>query len=459
MKWAVWWALVLTPWLEAECVAGDPSLRWAPLRGKEVTFRRDEIFHGYSGEFQAPIQDGAFTAYGIRIEVDESEYRVLGSKALSSIKRFPALIELHTDQGTRTVVVHRYGTRFYWSSHWGFRFKVGREPFALIDADADGKIGEVGEDFVVTAQSLVASRFVGEVWTRTGSWLVRRNPKGAGLQAARCPGFRPRKHPLTQAWCLLQATRMAAGCCPLAWDEERATSATKHARYLVLNNPRPTLSQKDPHEEEPGRPGYSEEGHTAGQAGIISFNNTSPLDHVREHIGTVYHLEDLLDHGHSAGAIGVHKEIGVISFHSSLGTTYSFWPHGPVVWVWPPHGAQQVPQSFNGKGEVPMPIPGKEGEWRTRIGQCIMAKLSGYSSARCDLRVFPRRRSRKPEATPVPGWMTSPSQPIGRLPTNDGLVVLAPQAPLPGNTVFECQLRIETEHEGTFRYTWNFRTR
>src|SRR5262249_8085555 len=79
----------------------------------------------------------------------------------------------------------------------------------------------------------------------------------------------------------VNAHRQAAGLAPvLVADPELARACKAHCNYLVKNAGHPSVQGAGMHEEDPKLPGYSAEGHRAGQASVIAY--VDPLTSVDE---------------------------------------------------------------------------------------------------------------------------------------------------------------------------------
>ncbi len=109
--------------------------------------------------------------------------------------------------------------------------------------------------------------------------------------------------------------RQLAGLDPAAFDDTIAKGAAAHANYLAINNIAPSLAA---HTEDPEIPGYTPEGHAAGQASDICWG--PPANAVDELMSELFHripvLRPAIERigvGHASGG-----RITVIDLQSGL---------------------------------------------------------------------------------------------------------------------------------------------
>jgi hypothetical protein len=250
------------------------------------------------------------------------------------------------------------------------------------------------------------------------------------------------------AFFLINAQRQRIDSPPLEWDEEIAAGCRLHARYCQLNN-------CGGHEERPGFPGYSEAGERSGKESIVGRTHADCARALGEQLRTAFHCAsavspDLVKTGFAAEGNTFVMNIarGLKKAHRAYQAHY----RGEVSFFWPPHGARDVLTAFNPTGEVPMPLPGRERDWKARIGQAVFARVGGRGAFEIVLR--------DPAGTPVEGTHTSPPEGISIdfSPDNHGLVCLAPDGPLRPKTRYRAEVY---EGEGARRLViaWSFRTR
>lgn len=177
-----------------------------------------------------------------------------------------------------------------WRYHAGeaVRFKLGRGIIALIDANANGVHGEFGIDGILIEKTIHAiplqqKMLIGLLDAK----LHDIPPDGSSLRMEYelIPGTRPQRAALA----FLNYLRRAHGLSPVRLDPKLSRGCTEHAEYLTANA---WNGSQDPHEQDPKRPGASEEGHAA--AGVSVIVKRPPIAALRANYVTWYHRFGLM---------------------------------------------------------------------------------------------------------------------------------------------------------------------
>ncbi|MEK7469893.1 MAG: CAP domain-containing protein [Planctomycetota bacterium] len=390
-------------------------------------------YQGYADGIEHPIEGQSFEAYGHEITLDRNgaQPTVTVAGKATKIARFPWILKLGSGGEARAIEIVSHGERLMWTSHWGATFQLDQQPFAVIDADGDGVLWEIGEDAIIGPDSSTATRYTGGAWTTKGGWTLA--PDGPRLRASAialsCP---PEMH---KAWCRFNVERQAAGCQPVAWDEELARGCRAHVAYLARNDVRG-------HDEDPSKPGFTEIGRTAAKQSVLGYQYADPLEAIIEQFRTAYHLENVMKPGLLSSAMAIQ---GTHFACNTEGGKSESVQSGSVAWVWPAHGRRDAFRVFNAGGEQPMPVPGHEKDYQMTLGQVVCAKVT---PGKWDLVVETAAGQR------IEGVLTFPGKGIAGKPDNDELVILAPAASLPVG-----MLRATLSRDGAIERRWWFATR
>jgi uncharacterized protein YkwD len=150
----------------------------------------------------------------------------------------------------------------------------------------------------------------------------------------------------------VNAFRRSAGLGRVEADESLTSACRKHAEYLLRNSGHPATQGLAAHGEDPKLPGYSEEGHRAGQASDIAFG-VEPLGAVDAWMASFFHRVPLLDPALKRVGLGTATDpkrgpISVLDVQSGTGSGV------PI--VYPADGQTGVQRNYK-SGERPDPIP------------------------------------------------------------------------------------------------------
>lgn len=425
--------------------ADEPA--WKPVAVEVGTLDPAADLHGYFDGFEHAIDGDTFEAYGQKIALVQNgtawSYR-LGDGAPVACRAWPTVVAFGEGPAKRAVWIAARGNALAWTSCYGARFKLGTHAFVMVDADADGALFEPEQDGIVGPYSRTASQFLGTAWTEGDVWELRAAGAGAEQRAFALPR-KEASHPINDAWRLFNAARAAAGCRYVKWSEESARGCRAHVDYCERNG-----SQELREDEE--KPGYSDEGDTAGRQSVQAIIYDVPREAVLDSLSTTRALSCLLSPDLAECAMAIAGRTFCANYNgdrSGPGHT------GPVQWVWPPHGTRDLVLAFNDNGELPMPVPGLELDHYHDLGHAVVAKVDDTGD-----NFVLELTTEKGEK--IGGTLTCPNGAVPDHPgikeDNMGLVILAPDKHLPKNTVFRARLRFTLEGEREVVREWTFAT-
>ena len=220
-----------------------------------------------------------------------------------------------------------------------------------------------------------------------------------------------------------------------------AGACLSHVKYCIRHSWRN-------HYQEEGKAGYSEAGDDAAKESVLGFAYGSTREAMLEQIATAYHMAACINPEVERSGMAIE---GTVFACNVMGATERELPTGRVKFVWPPHGATDVQRGFNNTGELPMPIPGSESDYRMKIGQVIMARVDGEGPYALKVTT--------PRGAAIEGTLTTPSNGVDNpgIDENNGLVILAPHSALPANTLLTATLTIGSGKDQVVR-VWRFKT-
>jgi hypothetical protein len=228
----------------------------------------------------------------------------------------------------------------------------------------------------------------------------------------------------------------------LKLERETCDGAQKHAEYLV-QNPEQADKWPDAHEEYRDKPGYTPEGHWAGNHANVVSGIDEPKAAVDGWIGTFYHRLPMLAPELVRVGWGQAGQISVLDVSSFVGPPASDW-----IVPFPYDGMSGVPVHFQGH-EAPNPVPEEPDQ---DFGYPITLQLGQTSpdqpAPEITLRLFDGK-------TEVPCWFSSPSKPTNPQAVPANAWCLIPKAPLKPGTSYS----VSAEWYGSGKkLDWSFKT-
>jgi hypothetical protein len=168
-------------------------------------------------------------------------------------------------------------------------FKADSETFRIVDADMDGVFGEHREDMLLSYDTNTLCLFRGEAWTEEHGHRVKVE-KGQ-IYTGQLPV--PPIKPLTEAdcekaLCLMNSYRQRGGIDAVWMDQTLSDHVRLHCEWMDKNG-------RFSHPEQPGTPGYTQEGHNAGMASVLGTGVGSLIDGMTMQILTAFHRQQVLD--------------------------------------------------------------------------------------------------------------------------------------------------------------------
>jgi len=171
------------------------------------------------------------------------------------------------------------------------------ETLRFYDADYDGKYFEPGVDWVALASSNHAVTWVeGFILKDRRVVLVTFDDATARAEFRLEPLGPSLTHMERRVYSLMNRVRLHYGLHPVDLDDRLSGWCRSHSRYLRLNN-------TTGHDEDPAKPGYSIEGHKAGNASGLAFAWTGPRSFFAL-FDTPLHGYDLASPMFTKGAVG-----------------------------------------------------------------------------------------------------------------------------------------------------------
>jgi hypothetical protein len=234
----------------------------------------------------------------------------------------------------------------------------------------------------------------------------------------------------------LNARRLQNGLVPLWLDEEASRRCVLHARYMQING-------EQAHEEDPRRPGYTEDGARAGMSS--SLGGSEELADMADRIcRQFFHRFSALDS--QTGAFGLAAAHGYSLVDGASVTSARPWTDPVLV---PAPGSRDQPRFF-ATSERPLAYP--EG---ATPGFPITLQFHGGPDPvveQAELTAL----GRKP--APVAVWTSWPGSPANAtFPHNYAAICLIPQRPLEPGTTYRVDVRYQRGEE-TITASWTFET-
>jgi hypothetical protein len=355
----------------------------------------------------------------------------------------------------RQLLVAHAQTGWWATSASLLKGKQGGTEVLLLDADLDGgfagqndwlAFGEGSLHRVEPALRLVADGdFLGsyELITMARSARLVVQPLGQGKDANRLQ------------WLALLVTnefRTSVGLPPTRLDPVRCDGCQKHALYLQLNN----YDYSKPwdgvgsHDEVPGNPGYTKEGHRAAKRHATSGTPDAALG-IREQTGSMLHRLSYL--GAATGGLGVGAIAGA---NNSSAAGYSV-VGGPTaspknlseVVVVPAPGQRNVPSRI--KTERPN-VEDDPSFYRRARGYPISVTWGSLGVTQSSLQLFDGRGKR------VSGRCFTPEKAVhSTRPSNGSSAFFVTDQPLQSSTDYTVEFTA-TERGKPIRWRWTFAT-
>ncbi len=241
----------------------------------------------------------------------------------------------------------------------------------------------------------------------------------------------------------LNAVRKIAGAPPVVADPALSKGCAAHAGYLAKNWP--AKERMFLTEEDPKRPGYSEEGQHAATLTVPAVGLTDPAAAVDRWMAALAFRRDLLDPDIKRVGVAATRDLDkewlvVLNAHSGKGFDRPF--------VYPLANQKDVPTQFSAP-EVPDPIPEAK---QKRGGYPVTVTFPP------DVVVTKVRLVLKDEAgTAAPAWLSTPEKPAVVGEGEDAACLIAKEILKPGKKYTAVA---SAELDGKpWSETWSFTTR
>lgn len=262
---------------------------------------------------------------------------------------------------------------------------------------------------------------------------------------------------IDEAVARMNELRAIAGLNPVTLDENLSRGAALHVRYLFLNREylfsTPGVSF---HDEEVGRPGYTDEGRGSGISSNIATRNifSPPVWAVNAFVDTFYHRIGMLRPGLKTVGIGFadHPDleyefiasVSVIDIINGLEVS----PNDPPV-VYPAPGQRYVPTDF--VDESPDPLPA---DALRPAGYPVTVQFSLYTRSVTDEHATLVDSS----GTSVPFYLWTPSNPpLADISDNFLSIAVTPVSPLRHGETYTVSISAMVDGV-SYGKTWSFTT-
>ncbi len=457
-------------WIAAACGSGVRAAPAAPDAAASdlKPFRavaRPEVAPGfYSTQITAPLDvpvGEAIKMPGVAVpaqvgERGELKLDLRGNGSLTTYRSDQTVaLTLARDDSKRPFPVRLF-LRRQPDGTWTYRnvtqlaVQIEDEPLVVVDANGNGLYNEPGVDGMGLrgCTYLFPLPAPDERWCtpkrelaglEMGPWGEDLKASGRPLATAHASGL-----PVLQG---VIEERLKLGLTPRPEDPKLSDDLQKHCAYMSAND---TLT----HPEDKGKPGYTPEGHEAGQRSILSMG--TPADKVAFGMGVTYfHRIDVIRPDTLLFGVGYAGRYGGIDGRAGMrkGTPKTCWPV-----LCPAPGQEDVPLRY-GK-EAPDATPGDAEAGYPVTVQFHTGKLK---LARHALRALPAANAALPPAAraalpAVPCYSFDPQTGAANGMTGYlRCVCIIPKDPLQPGTAYEVELEVEVDGAPWTR-TWRFTT-
>lgn len=310
---------------------------------------------------------------------------------------------------------------------WSFLLPTGRTPaeepaylsarpvagrsLVFADLDGNGRWDDVGIDGWTVEGGGYLVPFEGRIVVGAFQVELRFPKEGTELRyrATAVPG----EPAALEALRLINDLRLANGLVPVMLDPELSRACELHSRYCAENG----IS----HDEDPSKPGYSEEGARAGAASSVA-SCASPKDAAAAIYAQVFHRFTIVDPLTARIGIGSSGSITSIDGHSGQVSRRWRWPS-----VIPAPGVTGQPRDFDDR-ESPRAYPRD-----MQPGFPVTLQFKGASPV--DVTAELRRGSANGRELPL--LLSWPEKPASTyIPDNFGSIFLVPTARLDPFTTY-----------------------
>jgi uncharacterized protein YkwD len=243
----------------------------------------------------------------------------------------------------------------------------------------------------------------------------------------------------------LNRHRALAGVPPVELDPDLSAGCQAHAKYLLRNAAelgKPGFRIDD---EDPKRPGFSEEGQKAAKAALCGTSSTQARDVIDQWMASVFFRIMLLDPELNRIGWGQAEEknvgsVGVLDVLRGRGS-------GQVV-IYPADGQKDVPLAFPGN-EVPDPIPQAK---EKKAGYPVTVTFPrGVKVQQVAAKLIPENGKE------LPAWLSTPDQPAQDAALQMNSICLIAREPLLAKTKYKVEISAVVNGEA-WSEAWQFTT-
>lgn len=316
-----------------------------------------------------------------------------------------------------------------------FRARVGRTQLDFHDLNSDGRLQPDVDGLSIPDVPFVV-RLPASILLESGQFALEFDGVKGLILRAQLLQLPPQ---VIADAALFTELRIRSGLAPVLLDPALCEACVKHCDYLALNSINDGSAGMATHDEDPAKPGYTEEGARAGAGSSIGFEKSVKVALLGNYC-SAWHGCPMVAEGLRTFGVAAKHGVTLVYFgrHDAAPTA--------VPQPFPADGATQVYRNFCESGEEPNPVPGSE--WGRGCGAPIyVSNGSGMGALKAVLVKDARGRE-------VIGTMSCPQRPANpQWPTNSGLALFLPSQPLASNTTYKVEFEFES---GSL--AWSFRT-
>ena len=325
----------------------------------------------------------------------------------------------------------------------GWVTRLGKRELWFLDLDGDGVI-EADVDGLAIKGIPFYVRLPEILLSQQGQFHIRVDTEAGKLALVRDSLDLSPKMILKAA--VLTDIRLNAGLHPVRVDSQASRHCDLHIEYLKKNGMADGRGGMAAHNEDPSKPGYTEEGAAAGAGSNLGFMEGDYRMAILEWYATAWHGATIVDPTLRTVGVGLNHGVAMLYAYEHDGFLEEPYLH-------PPDGAANVLRTFAAKGEVPDPVPDVPAKnLGCGCGFPVHIRLSGD----LDGRRLVEARVIDAKGRQLPGKFSCPKKPAtAEWPTNSSCAFFIPLIPLAGGVGHRAEFRFEGLEEPI---VWEFTT-
>lgn len=323
----------------------------------------------------------------------------------------------------------------------GLKVKLGRREVWFFDLDGNGAIEPEKDGLAMKGFPFVV-RLTEALLLENGQFRLQFDEE----QLTLTPEDLGLDRRIVTASAVFTDLRLRGGVSPVRIDAQASKHCGLHINYLKLNGMADGWGGMAAHNEDPDKPGYTEEGEIAGSASNIGFMKGDYRSALLEWYSTAWHGSAMVKP--TLRVVGVALKHGVAMLYLLEERGYMDQP-----FLHPPDGATNVSRVFSAAGELPDPFPEMKSRSLGRgCGFPIHIRPAGnlHRQKLIDAKLFDGR------GRAVRGKFSCPENPATEeWNGNSGCAFFIPLGPLNGRTRYQVVFTFEGLDEPI---KWSFTT-